>query len=450
MEFLEKLPTIINKCKDKALKIINGQGREFFKDLNPLKHDSQEPNRESIIYKSDNIYAIKDLIDRGYRGKLDLIYIDPPFFTMNNFNNKAEVLRAGERLVVEYWAYTDVWKDGFIEYIEMLTIRLFMMKELLSDRGSIYVHLDYRSVHYIKVVMDHIFGHDRFLNEIIWSYKSGGSSQKQYSKKHDTILLYSKSENYIFNPQKEKSYNRGYKPYRFKGVKEYEDEKGWYTLVNLKDVWDINIIGRTSKERVGYGTQKPEELLERIILVSSNEGSLVGDFFAGSGTSAIVAEKNKRSWIVSDMGPASLATIIKRLNNIGAKPSMIMHNDKVGNSGLVEFEKTLYIHGGKIIIYIELKNYKISLDEISFIKNHRETIEEAGKVEALNMLDYIGLGYLYKEDNFKIIWENHRDKHGLMLDKTFKITIADLGYSELYFKFVDIFGQVFYEEIKIR
>ncbi len=100
-----------------------------------------------------------------------------------------------------------------------------------------------------------------FLNEVIWAYKSGGTSNKYYSRKHDNILVYTKTQDYIFNPQKEKSYNRDFKPYRFKNVKEYEDEIGWYTLVNLKDVWNINMLGRTSKERVGYGTAKTRKFI---------------------------------------------------------------------------------------------------------------------------------------------------------------------------------------------
>src|SRR5699024_5476052 len=105
-----------------------------------------------------------------------------------------------------------------------------------------------------------------------------------------------------FNPQLEKSYNRDFKPYRFKGVKEYEDKIGWYTLVNSKDVWHINMVGRTSKERVNYASQKPEKLLEKIILTSSDENSIVADFFAGSGTTGIVANKLNRRWIMADKG----------------------------------------------------------------------------------------------------------------------------------------------------
>ena len=119
----------------------------------------------------------------------------------------------------------------------MLTIRLLMMKDLLAEKGSIWLHLDWHAVHYVKIIMDEIFGEENFINEIIWHYKSGGASKRRFARKHDTLLFYSKSKDYYFLAQKEKSYNRDYKPYRFKGVKEYRDEFGWYTMVNRKDVW---------------------------------------------------------------------------------------------------------------------------------------------------------------------------------------------------------------------
>ena len=126
-----------------------------------------------------------------------------------------------------------------------------MMRDLLSDTGCLWVHLDWHAVHYVKVILDQIFGEKNFINEIIWTYKSGGANKRNFARKHDTLLFYSKTDNYIFNPQTEKSYNRGLRPYRFKGVEEYEDETGWYTIVNMKDVWSIDMVGRTSSERTG-------------------------------------------------------------------------------------------------------------------------------------------------------------------------------------------------------
>jgi hypothetical protein len=139
-------------------------------------------------------------------------------------------------------AYDDHWKTGMEEYLKMLCVRFFLIKDLLSDEGCFWVHLDWHVVHYVKILLDEIFGEDNFVNEIIWNYKSGGTGKRNFSRKHDTLLFYSKSKKYYFNPLQEKSYNRGFKPYRFKGVQEYEDELGWYTEFNFatteKFSWD--------------------------------------------------------------------------------------------------------------------------------------------------------------------------------------------------------------------
>jgi len=195
----------------------------------------------------------------------------------------------------------------------MIYERLVLLRDLLAEDGSIYVHCDWRLNASIRGIMDEIFGPENFLNHIIWSYSSGGASPNFFGRKHDDILLFTKSSNYIFNYTREKSYNRGLKPYRFKGVKEYQDEIGWHTLVYTRDVWKIDMVGRTSKERIDYPTQKPETLLERIIKTSSNEGDLIADFFCGSGTTAAVAEKLGRKWIVSDLGKFAIHATRKRM-----------------------------------------------------------------------------------------------------------------------------------------
>ena len=254
MSILFELADIVKDCELKAKKLLIRESILYSEEI--VQRSENTEKLDNILYYGDNINAILDLLNNGYKGKIDLIYIDPPFYTNASYSKQMEIDYLGEKKVIQYKAYSDIYKNGFKEYLEMITIRLFLMRELLSDRGSIYVHIDFRTVHYIKIIMDYIFGSEFFLNEIIWSYKSGGSSKKHFSRKHDNILVYTKTKDYIFNPQKEKSYNRGYKPYRFKGVTEYEDKLGWYTLVNLKDVWQIDMVGRTSRERIGYETQK--------------------------------------------------------------------------------------------------------------------------------------------------------------------------------------------------
>ena len=180
------------------------------------------------------------------------------------------------------------------------------LKDLLKETGSIFLHVDYRTSSELKLIMDKVFGDSNFVNEIIWSYKSGGAGKKSFSRKHDNILFYSKDyRQKIFKPLKEKSYNRDFKPYKFKGVKEYKDHLGYYTMVNMKDVWNIDMVGRTSSERVKYPSQKPFELLRRIIESTTEEGMTVLDIFGGSGSTAKAASILKRHYIHGDISEYS-------------------------------------------------------------------------------------------------------------------------------------------------
>ncbi|NLD18674.1 MAG: site-specific DNA-methyltransferase [Clostridiales bacterium] len=278
-------------------------------------HDNAKPvNR---LVKSDNLTYMKYLIkEKKMAGKIKLIYLDPPFFSNAKYQSSVQLQsdKVGKSRLYKVPAYDDRWSDGLAEYLTMLTVRLMLMKELLSDKGSIWVHLDWHGVHYVKIIMDQVFGEKNFINEVIWTYKSGGSNKKSFSRKHDNLLLYSKSSKYDFNLLREKSYNRELKPYRFKGVKEYEDEKGWYTVVNMKDVWSIDMVGRTSKERTGYATQKPEKLIGRILEASSNEGDICADFFSGSGTFGCVCSRMNRQWIMCDSGGPAISDAVWRLS----------------------------------------------------------------------------------------------------------------------------------------
>lgn len=283
-----------------------------------------------LIY-GDNLLAMQALIagDEAtglppMRGKVDLIYIDPPFDSKADYRTRINLPGADieqKPTTIEQFAYADTWKDGTVSYLKMLYPRLILMRELLSDKGSIYVHIDWHVGHYVKVLMDDIFGKENFLNEIIWCYKSGGAGGGGYAKKHDTILFYSKNNSYLtFNIVKEKSYMM---PWSGKNPAQvyYQDEKGTYTLVNTKDYWvDIGMLATSSYERTGYATQKPEALLERIIKASSNEGDLVCDFFGGSGTAAAVAERLGRRWITTDIGKPATLVMRKRFIDQKVKP----------------------------------------------------------------------------------------------------------------------------------
>ena len=292
---INKLSGIFEDGKEEAQQIIN--------NISTIESEETWQNK---LFHGDNLLAMQKLLASGQ--EVDLIYIDPPFDSKANYYTH------------DSFAYTDKWNKGTEGYLRMLVPRLILMRELLSDNGSIYCHVDWHASHYVRLLLDEIFGKDNFANEIVWSYKSGGASKKQFSRKHDTIFFYRKSKDYIFNVLKEKSYNSGFKSYGFKGIEQFEDEIGWYTVVNMKDVWQISMVGRTSSERVNYPTQKPVKLLERIICASSNKGDLVADFFCGSGTTGVVAESLGRRWIMCDIGEIAIETTKERLPNQGAKP----------------------------------------------------------------------------------------------------------------------------------
>jgi len=293
----------------------------------------EEGWKNKLIW-GDNKLVISSLLEK-FAGKINLIYIDPPFATGADFKFKIQIGDEAEEItkehsIIEEKAYRDTWGRGLDSYLQMIYERLVLMKELLAENGSIYVHLDWHVGHYVKVMMDEIFGYENFLNEVIWHYKTGGRSREFYSNKHDTLLLYTKTGKYTFNANsiglprgevtkhhmKKNVDNDGRIYWTIKSgnkiYKYYEDD-----LLTPEDVWsDISHLQQKDPERLGYFTQKPEALLKRIILASSNPGDIVADFFCGSGTTLAVAEKLGRRWIGSDLSRYAIHTTRKRLLQI--------------------------------------------------------------------------------------------------------------------------------------
>lgn len=253
---------------------------------------------------------------------LDLIYIDPPFNTGSDFALRGKL--TGK-------AYSDRHEGGLAGYLSMMHPRLRLMHRLLAPAGTMYVHCDYRASSYLRLLLDEIFGPDNLRAQIIWHYQSGGRQKRCWSAKHDVIWMYSKSDTFTFNldavgirrgdiarnHMKRQVDESGKAVYSIRsGGKVYtysEDD-----LMTPADVWtDISHLQQKDPERTGYATQKPEKLLERIILASSNPGEMVADFFAGSGTTAAVAHRLGRRFIASDSSPSAISTITARLQRIG-------------------------------------------------------------------------------------------------------------------------------------
>ena len=287
---------------------------------------------ENKLILGDNLNVLKSLAeDPNVRGKVNLIYIDPPFATKRDFM-KDEVKAYADKVV----------GSAFIEFTRK---RIILLKELLAPDGTILVHLDQKKGHYIKLVLDEIFGESNFLNEIIWHYTGGGRSTNYFSRKHDSLFWYRKSNTQTFNidairtPYKETS---GYAKGGIKAAsgKVYMPHPDG---TPADDVWDIPIINPLSHERLGYPTQKPEALLERIIAGMTNPGDLVLDAFAGSGTTLAVAEKLDRKWIGIDCGKLSIYTIQSRMldlkSDIGNQGKALKHKPfAVFNAGLYDYK----------------------------------------------------------------------------------------------------------------
>ena len=300
-----------------------------------------------LIY-GDNLLAMAALLagdehTPSLRGKVDLIYIDPPFDSKADYRTKVNI--PGVELeqkptVIEQFAYSDTWSDGTASYLAMITPRLVLMRELLADTGSIYVHLDWHVGHYVKLLLDDVFGKSKFRNEIIWHYGQRTEPRdKQFDRKHDAIYFYSKSDTAQLFENTETWTREEFIEHRHDVM--IDDEGREYILTDggkgkeryrryvdeviqrgkpLDSVWQIPVLNSSARERVGYGTQKPAALLERIIRASCPENGIVADFNGGSGTTAAAAEKLGRRWITTDIGKPACMIMRKRLIDQEAKP----------------------------------------------------------------------------------------------------------------------------------
>jgi DNA modification methylase len=360
--------------------------------------------RNMLIW-GDNKVVMSSLL-RDFAGKINLIYIDPPFATGQDFCFRVRVGDeefVKEPSIIEEKAYRDTWGRGLDSYLQMMYERLVLMRELLAEDGSIYVHLDATVGHYVKAIMDEVFGLQSFQREIIWriGWISGyKSAAENWIRNHDTILYYVKTpERFVFNKE--------YVPYPV-GYKRRGGEEPTGQGYPIEDVWNANPfefelkgedsldsiqIKSFSTEKTGFATQKNESILRRIIKASSNEGDLVADFFCGSGTTLAVAEKLGRRWIGCDLSKWAIQVTRKRLLQIeGCKPFEILNlgnyeRHKLAANGhwdrYVQFILQLYraeavtsfatLHGKKARAYVHVG----SVDSPITMREIRQTLKEA-------------------------------------------------------------------------
>ncbi|WP_341369187.1 site-specific DNA-methyltransferase [Yoonia sp. BS5-3] len=312
----------------KGYPMLNWRGKRPFTSTQFYPAQLKETYGEEVdgwrnkIFWGDNLQVMSHLL-KEFRGKVDLVYIDPPFDSKADYKKKIKL--RGEKVLndsgsFEEKQYSDIWtNDG---YLQFMYERLAVIRELLSERGVLFVHVDPGVSHSIKLMLDEIFGHTNFLNEIIWSYRRWPSTSKKYQSMHDVIFFYRKtsSEDRVFHTEYEGASESYMK--RFGGKTQILDpDSGTRKITSeeetkgmpMRDVWDISVLAGNKPERVGYPTQKPEELLERIIANNSPENGLVFDCFMGSGTTQSVAAKLGRRFIGADINLGSVQTTTKRL-----------------------------------------------------------------------------------------------------------------------------------------
>lgn len=351
---------------------------------------------ENKLIFGDNLKVLKALADDcDVKGKVKLIYIDPPFATKKDFMKDSEK------------AYSDkVTGSAFIEFTRS---RLILMKELLAPDGAIFVHLDSKKGHYIKIILDELFGEHNFRNEIIWGYNGGGVPKNAFARKHDTIFYYVNNESAVFNIQ--------YQPYS-ESSQNLINTRGGTSIDGKKrdlergshmtDWWgDINSLQTFSTERLKYPTQKPEALLARIISSASKPGDLVLDAFAGSGTTLAVAEKLGRKWIGIDCGKLSIYTIQSRMlglcNEIGNKGRALKHKPfAVFNAGLYDYKAL------ETMDFSTYRSFILQLFQVRDKKHQINGVEVDGMIKTRSVL----------------LWK-HKDEKNLTINESYLQSLHD-------------------------
>jgi DNA modification methylase len=286
---------------------------------------------DSHLYLGDNLRLMATLLPE-YEGRLDLIYADPPFFTNKQY--PARIGRGEDSRHPLEWqmaeGYGDHWED-LDDYLNFLYPRLALMYRLLAPHGSLYLHLDWHADACARLLLDELFGRDHLLNEIIWTYHGPSPIRSAFNRKHDTILVYTKGDLYTFNVDAVRE------PYHPNTVKTFKSsiKAGFGKIPNLErgkvpeDWWYFPVVARLHNERTGYPTQKPEALIERIVLASSNPNDLVADFFCGSGTTPLVAARNGRRFLACDGIWRAVHTTRSRLSEQSRPFTMQRHADCV-------------------------------------------------------------------------------------------------------------------------
>ena len=480
-----------NKVKNEE----NFENKSVNKLLSSTKNSK---NWINLLIWGDNFSAMRSLL-KDFAQKINLIYIDPPFATGGDFNLKIHIgedNRIKKSTYLNQKAYSDTWREGLDTYLNFMYERLILMRELLDNNGSIYVHLDWHVSHYLKIIMDEIFGTENFRNEIIWAYPAASVKTRNFFiRSYDTILFYTKSGEYVFNddPNIYMEYSN-----RVKNALK-RDQKGVYYYrggshngkklsrkvyvrhdgIFPRDVWnDIPYIRANTIEYQGFSTQKPELLLKRIILASSKENDIVADFFCGSGTTLVVAEKLKRKWIGCDFAKQAIHMARKRLLDIYNSNDVINRKNKYKKN--CDPFKILYLNPSKIKnvisgefltkikkdsdnngdienpkfnINIDFQHNKAKIELKNYDIPYLNLIAENIKKQVMNWtdwIDYWSIDFDYHKNIFNNMWVSYRTpkKRELQLNSE-SYLYTDSGTHYIQVKVIDILGTETIQTYKI-
>jgi DNA modification methylase len=337
LEFIKSFPAQLVEVFDPARKL----------EAEPIPaYEKLEKSWYNLLFHGDNAEVLGFLLANGFREKVDLVYIDPPFDSNANYIRQVELRGVKQRTPIEgegytlgeQIQYTDIWAND--SYLQFMYERLILLKETLSDQGVIVLHCDWHKDHHLRLLLDEIFGQENFINEIIWYHWTKFQMRQMGSltRNHDTLLVYAKNaDSHIMNPltrplDRPKKLKRIYWDKEKGKIQNVKDAQGHviYNEVNdekVDDVWDIPHLGTKARERGDFPTQKPVELLDYVVNTFSNPSSIVLDCFIGSGTTAVSAQKNARRWIGADINRGAIQATSKRIQELLEHPQAKLADD---------------------------------------------------------------------------------------------------------------------------
>ncbi|QPK78792.1 site-specific DNA-methyltransferase [Corynebacterium lizhenjunii] len=384
--------------------------------------DEAEPPRSAhtsivpgTIFWGDNLTALAQLIAAGQAGTVDCIYIDPPFNSGANYQATVTVRAAGKTVRIARPAYSDTWSDGSAGFMAMLAPRLILMHKLLAPTGTLLLHTDWHVGHYVRVLLDEVFGRNNFINEIIWRYGKMSLTTHRFPQNHDTIFAYGRSANAYFQPQAgaDSEYRNRYAGWLrderlywadakdsqdkliARRARKLERELGRPLIdedvlfdfrqeFKLQDdvFYDISIIKGNAAEKLGYDTQKPERLLERLLEATCPPGGLVADFFGGSGTTAAVAQRTGRRWITGDSGHSAVALMRQRL---GVDATQVVELDTPATlpTGVLHARASVDADGN---VQVELQSYVLDPAALGLDATNARRLEKVLATDPLALI----------------------------------------------------------------